>query len=467
MTCHEARELYSALLDEELDPVERAGVESHVAGCPECARELDRFRRTVSLIRAAEPVRAPVGFVDRVLAAAQPVPWYRRLAHRLFWPLRVKLPIEAAAALLVAGAAVYVFQHTPELQQAARQETPAPAPSPAPSARPAPPPASPPARTAPPDNVAAPPAAYSLPAPITTPGSPPPSGPRDQAGASAEVAKRPGPPEPARAAAPPVGAKPAQKPAAASDIVSGGAGSADAKATDGRRADAPSATAETSDRGTIAGKTSEPTFAERRAKEDESRARQATAPGGSRVERRAEPTAPPASDQAARDRVLPSVLSDTPPASSATAEREEKAKAPAAAPPPAEGDSASQGASAGATPGANQAPGSAIGRLQAAPRSRQDAGSRPAAPPTADVAARLAVADPELALRGLSELLARAGGREVSRRPDGAAAAVDVLVPRERYAEFVRGLAQLGRLSLEREAATLPALVRLTLRIGS
>jgi hypothetical protein len=64
-----------------------------------------------------------VGFVDRVLEAVQPTPWYRRWLGSLFLPLSVKLPAEAAALLLVGGLAVFVFQRTPELQQAARQQT--------------------------------------------------------------------------------------------------------------------------------------------------------------------------------------------------------------------------------------------------------------------------------------------------------------------------------------------------------
>ena len=411
MTCHEARDLYSAMLDEALDAGERAAVEAHVAGCAECARELERFRRTVSLVRAAGSVRAPVGFVDRVLAAARPTPWYRRLARWRFWPLRVKIPLQAAAVVLVSGAAVYVFQHTPELQQAARQEAPVAAPTPTPPVTPVPP--------ALPGNRGA---------PATMPG--PPGAPATAAGVgSVEPAKRAA--ERAGPAAPPSpGAKLAQPPAEPGETAS---------------ADAARSVAKRLEDG--AGKTSEPTALARQNKEAERRAEpESPASGGARVERRAEPTAPQAADQATRDRVLPSVLSDAPPAREPGAStREEKAKAPAAAPPPA---------------------GPADGRLQGPSRARQDAMTPLTSPASADVAARLAAADPALALRGLSDLLERAGGREVGRRADGDTAAIDVVVPRERYAEFVRGLAQLGRLSLEREAATLPGLVRVALRIG-
>ena len=123
VTCQDIRELFSARVDDALSADERARLDAHLATCAECAREWLRFERTVGLLRATEPARAPAGFVDRVMAA-RPRPWYRRLARELLVPWRVKLPLEAAAIVLVAGLAVMVFQRSPELQQAARLPAP-------------------------------------------------------------------------------------------------------------------------------------------------------------------------------------------------------------------------------------------------------------------------------------------------------------------------------------------------------
>ena len=122
MTCHDTREALSAFLDEELGPGKRREVEAHLEGCAECRRELDGLRQTVALLRGVQPARAPVGFVDRVVATARPRPWYRRVAASVFLPLSVKLPAEATAILMVALLAVYVFEQTPALQRAARSE---------------------------------------------------------------------------------------------------------------------------------------------------------------------------------------------------------------------------------------------------------------------------------------------------------------------------------------------------------
>ena len=139
MSCHDARESLSAFLDEALAPDERRQVAAHLEGCPDCRRELARLEQTVALLRRVEPARAPVGFVDRVLEAARPRPWYRRAAASVFLPFSVKLPAEATALVMVALLAVYVFERTPALQESARTQPEVREASREKTARPAPP----------------------------------------------------------------------------------------------------------------------------------------------------------------------------------------------------------------------------------------------------------------------------------------------------------------------------------------
>ena len=122
MTCPEARELLSALLDEALSPSERQAVEAHLTACADCQRELAELRETVALLNRLPPAHAPAGFVDRVVEKAYRPSWPRRVADAVFRPLRVKLPLEAAAVVLVGISALYVYQRAPEVHEVARQE---------------------------------------------------------------------------------------------------------------------------------------------------------------------------------------------------------------------------------------------------------------------------------------------------------------------------------------------------------
>jgi Putative zinc-finger len=126
MNCHDARERLSDFHDEALSPGDLGEIRSHLEGCPECRRELERLRATLSILSRVERPRAPVGFVDRVMEAARPVPWYRRLARWLFVPLGTKLPAEAAAMAMIAVLGVFLLQRTPEMKEAARPEFQAP-----------------------------------------------------------------------------------------------------------------------------------------------------------------------------------------------------------------------------------------------------------------------------------------------------------------------------------------------------
>lgn len=124
MTCDETRDTLSAYLDEALAPEERSLVDAHLEGCAECRQELEALRGTVALLQRVEPARAPVGFVDRVVAAARPRPWYRRAADAVLLPLSIKLPLEATAVVMVGLLAVYLFERSPELRRAAREVAP-------------------------------------------------------------------------------------------------------------------------------------------------------------------------------------------------------------------------------------------------------------------------------------------------------------------------------------------------------
>src|SRR5262249_28853545 len=122
MTCDQARERFGEWVDETLPLDDHAALAAHLAQCAECPRELDRFAGAIGLLHALGRPRAPAGFVDRLLQSARPTPSYHRLFERLFVPFRVKIPAEAPAIVLIAGLALFLFERTPELEQAARPE---------------------------------------------------------------------------------------------------------------------------------------------------------------------------------------------------------------------------------------------------------------------------------------------------------------------------------------------------------
>ena len=103
MDCEWIGQLH-ALHDGELAASARARVESHAAGCPACAAELERLRRTARFLKAATiPAMNPISMArlrDRFGA--------QRTARLAGW-----LTAAAAAVMLSCGSALFVMQSQP------------------------------------------------------------------------------------------------------------------------------------------------------------------------------------------------------------------------------------------------------------------------------------------------------------------------------------------------------------------
>jgi putative zinc finger protein len=370
MTCDDAREQLSALIDDALGAEKRGAVEAHLATCADCRRELERLRGTVALLHAVVPARAPAGFVDRVLEAARPEPWPRRLVRALFLPWPVKLPVEAAAIVLVAVGVAYVFRTTPGFQQTSRLE-------------------------------------YAQPAPPVPRGTAPaPSSP--DAGREAMRS---------------------QQAALAHDKD---------QAPDREKKQKP----ETRTPEQPAPKVSQETqaFSEVRPRPKEADERRAKLDDASRDVAKRQANVPPTTP--AEPPIAGKLEASPPRAERAPGATSERARSSAAPAPERRAD-------------APQGPGLVGGTLPMAPLV------------SPDVFGRLAVTDPDAALRNLALLLTRLGGVENRRYAGQEGPLIELTIPRDAYAEFLRELARLGRWQLIGEPPTLPEKIRVTLRITS
>jgi len=103
MICAERRAALVAYLDEELGATERAELESHLAGCPECRLALEAERRLSVALTSLSPVEPPPDFEARFWARIarereHPAGWWARLFTR-----RLALAVGGAAAVAVAA----------------------------------------------------------------------------------------------------------------------------------------------------------------------------------------------------------------------------------------------------------------------------------------------------------------------------------------------------------------------------
>ncbi len=119
MTCQEIQNLLPAYLEDLLPPEEKKSIESHLASCEECHRSLEDLKRAEDLVKSLEEVEPPPFFEQRIMARVrEEVGQKKGFLRRFFYPLHIKIPIQAMATILVAVLAFYIYQkNEPEMKQ--------------------------------------------------------------------------------------------------------------------------------------------------------------------------------------------------------------------------------------------------------------------------------------------------------------------------------------------------------------
>jgi hypothetical protein len=109
MDCLRIRALLSQYIDDALDAPTKKTVQDHLAFCKACQAELTSLKTLVGELRSLEQIKAPDDFLEGVHKRISPAPRPKGLLKRLFFPLRIKIPLELAAAVAVAAMVVLVF----------------------------------------------------------------------------------------------------------------------------------------------------------------------------------------------------------------------------------------------------------------------------------------------------------------------------------------------------------------------
>lgn len=121
MTCDEIEDRLPAYREDLLTAGERKIIAGHLASCPRCSGAFARLKKTEALLQGLGEVEPPPFFEQRIMSRVrQETGRKRTFLRRLFYPLHVKIPIQALASLLVAVIAIHVYQAgEPEMQRIA------------------------------------------------------------------------------------------------------------------------------------------------------------------------------------------------------------------------------------------------------------------------------------------------------------------------------------------------------------
>jgi Putative zinc-finger/Predicted integral membrane protein (DUF2275) len=110
MEHNDIRHMLSDYLDGSLAAQEKAELEEHLKACPVCENALRELRKTIEQIKAIEEIEPPALMTQKIMAKVRAeAKGKTSIFHKLFYPLAIKLPIQAVAITFLAVTTFYVY----------------------------------------------------------------------------------------------------------------------------------------------------------------------------------------------------------------------------------------------------------------------------------------------------------------------------------------------------------------------
>jgi hypothetical protein len=111
MKCHSIGEKLSAYIENHLSSEERVQIEEHLGTCRHCRASLEDLKKTMEFTREIEEVEPPPWLTQKVMNKIREERQKKGILQRLFSPLHIKVPLEAAAMIAIVVVAVYVYKN--------------------------------------------------------------------------------------------------------------------------------------------------------------------------------------------------------------------------------------------------------------------------------------------------------------------------------------------------------------------
>lgn len=115
MNCDDVENVLYDYVTQRLDEAELKAVEDHLKTCEICKVTLKMMEETIPLLDHWNPPRLSEGFTDRVLANihAKEKSLWQKITDKLFFPIHIKLPLEALAVSALAFLVIVVYRGGP------------------------------------------------------------------------------------------------------------------------------------------------------------------------------------------------------------------------------------------------------------------------------------------------------------------------------------------------------------------
>ena len=108
--CEEIENNLPLYLDDLLSGVDKQAVEEHLDSCLRCSKALIELTKMKSLVNDLGQVEPPPWFKQKIMARVREEAEKKSFAQKWFYPLRIKIPVQIMATIVIAVLAVYIYR---------------------------------------------------------------------------------------------------------------------------------------------------------------------------------------------------------------------------------------------------------------------------------------------------------------------------------------------------------------------
>ena len=93
-----------------LSDAEKRVVEEHLSDCAACQKELVCLRKAGQLVHHLPDVEEPIWFQQKIMVRVREEADKKSFTHKWFYPLKIKIPVQIMATIVIAVLAVYIYR---------------------------------------------------------------------------------------------------------------------------------------------------------------------------------------------------------------------------------------------------------------------------------------------------------------------------------------------------------------------
>lgn len=111
MQCNDIQEKLSVYIDGDISSEERMLIDKHLKSCEQCKVTLAEMKKTSEYVRNLGDIEPPAWMTQKIMTKIRSEAGREKsIWRKLFYPLHIKLPVEAAVAVLLAVTTIYIFR---------------------------------------------------------------------------------------------------------------------------------------------------------------------------------------------------------------------------------------------------------------------------------------------------------------------------------------------------------------------